>query len=586
MQLVGADQVLRLLLNIAVGIGWRQLRRDRRIDNIEQRVVLCLERRQLRHVANEILHQRLGHTAVDAIHRHVVAVVGAPAKGQLRQVARAYDHRSHLVGHVHQNLCSLTGLSVLVGHIMLLHVVADILEMLRHGLGNADFTPSDAERLHQADSILMRPVGSAEARHGDADDTRARKAETVEGTHSDKQRQRGVEAAADADDGLVAVGMLQALAQGEGLDVQNLFASARHILVCRNEGMRIDVAQKLKVTGGSRLGIYDLRQAGRRHAEGGVVLPFRAQTVDVNLLDAHLRVDGKAPGLGQQASVLIDECVAAKDHILRRLAKAAAGINIAANHAGTLLGKERHQVVVLTYELVGGRQVEDDISTSQGQLIAGRQRCPHILAYFDAEADTVAGAEELRLTRHGDRAARQVNLLLLQVGAAGKPAFLVELIIIGQEGLGHKTEDNPMLYHGGTVVELGANAHGNAHDGDNVQLAGEVEQHEQALLGLVQEQVLTEKVLTAVACNRQLREDNDLGTFALGLGNEALYLLYIIIYVGHAHTRYCSSHLDKTVFHSVLLLLLQQCKVSLFLPHWQENHVEFERNWNIMNILK
>ena len=208
---------------------------------------------------------------------------------------------------------------------------------------------------------------------------------------------------------------------------------------------------------------------------------------------------------------------------------------------------------MLTYELVGGRQIEDDISTSQGQLIAGWQRCPHILAYFDAEADTVAGAEKLRLTRHGDRAARQINLLFLQVGAAGKPALLVKLIIIGQEGLGHETEDNPMLHHCGTVVEFGANAHRNAHDGDNVELAGEVEQHEQALLGLVQEQLLTEKILTAVACNRQFREDDDLGTLALSLGNEALYLLHIIFYVGHAHTRYCSSHLDKTVFHSVLL---------------------------------
>ena len=45
----------------------------------------------VRLVCHELPHQRLGHRSVDAVHRHVVAVVGRPAERQLGEVPRADD---------------------------------------------------------------------------------------------------------------------------------------------------------------------------------------------------------------------------------------------------------------------------------------------------------------------------------------------------------------------------------------------------------------------------------------------------------------------------------------------------------------
>ena len=73
------------------------------------------------------------------------------------------------------------------------------------------------------------------------------------------QRQRGVKTTTDADDQMLALGMYKALGQTCCLDVENLLAGARHLLVSGNKGMRIDIAQKLKLFWRSRLCINHLR---------------------------------------------------------------------------------------------------------------------------------------------------------------------------------------------------------------------------------------------------------------------------------------------------------------------------------------
>ena len=80
-QLVGADQIFGLLADLAV-LGGQQLGRDWRVEYVAQYIgQLALHAVSL--IGDEIAHERLGDRAVDAVHAHVVAVVGRPAERKL-----------------------------------------------------------------------------------------------------------------------------------------------------------------------------------------------------------------------------------------------------------------------------------------------------------------------------------------------------------------------------------------------------------------------------------------------------------------------------------------------------------------------
>ena len=143
-----------------------------------------------------------------------------------------------------------------------------------------------------------------------------------------------------------------------------------------------------------------------------------------------------------------------------------------------------------------------------------------------------------------NQTASQIDILRHEVGSRSKPALLVELTIIGQISLGNNTQDGATLHDNGTIIKQWTDAHRHTYHTDDIQLAGEVEQLNDSLLGLLEQQLLTEQILTSVTRDRQLREHDDLSTFSLSLGNEVLYLLNVIVHIGYAHTWYGSSHFD------------------------------------------
>ena len=75
-----------------------------------------------------------GSLSVDAVHGHVVAVVCAPAECELAEVAGADDDASELVGVVHEDLCALARLCVLVCDIGGDAVVSECAEVVGGGL--------------------------------------------------------------------------------------------------------------------------------------------------------------------------------------------------------------------------------------------------------------------------------------------------------------------------------------------------------------------------------------------------------------------------------------------------------------------
>ena len=115
-QLVGADEVFRLLGDLAV-LGGQQLGGDGGVEDVQQHPAQLGGGGDVGLVPDEVAHQRLGDTGVDAVHAHVVAVVGGPAQRQLGEVASADDEAAGAVGRVHQLEGAHAGLSVLKGDV-------------------------------------------------------------------------------------------------------------------------------------------------------------------------------------------------------------------------------------------------------------------------------------------------------------------------------------------------------------------------------------------------------------------------------------------------------------------------------------
>ena len=109
--------------------------------------------------------------------------------------------------------------------------------------------------------------------------------------------------------------------------------------------------------GGSTLGID----------KGTVVTAFAAHALIIDLRNNQLRFQRETGALTETLAVLIDDGIASIHYILCALAKAAAGINIAAHGTGTLLREQILKIFMLTYQLVGGAEVADDVSTCQSK---------------------------------------------------------------------------------------------------------------------------------------------------------------------------------------------------------------------------
>ena len=125
-QFVRSYGLFRLLDDLSV--AWRQqLGTDGSIENILQYVahllvLLCRPRHQ-------VAYQRFGNADIDRVHRHMIAVVGAPPQGRFAQIARSDDDTAPFVGQIHQDLGALPGLGVFIDDVMLFGVVADILKV-------------------------------------------------------------------------------------------------------------------------------------------------------------------------------------------------------------------------------------------------------------------------------------------------------------------------------------------------------------------------------------------------------------------------------------------------------------------------
>ena len=136
--------------------------------------------------------------------------------------------------------------------------------------------------------------------------------------------------------------------------------------------------------------------------ESGVLATLYVQFLNVNLAQLYLRRETETITFHQQVSILKNHRIATIDYILSGFTETTAGIDIAADGAGTLLSQQGLEIGMLADKLVAGREVEDDISTRERQIVAGRNWCPHILADLNAKLRAIGSDKDLGFCTDGN----------------------------------------------------------------------------------------------------------------------------------------------------------------------------------------
>src|SRR5699024_6027586 len=126
-KLIGSHQIFGFLGDHSV-LGRKEFGTYRSIQNIQKNVRQFLIAAGIRVISYQMSHQRLGYGTVDRIHGHMVSIVSGPAESQFRKVAGSDYNTSGLIGDIHKDLRSFSGLSVLIRHVMNLRIVTDIPE--------------------------------------------------------------------------------------------------------------------------------------------------------------------------------------------------------------------------------------------------------------------------------------------------------------------------------------------------------------------------------------------------------------------------------------------------------------------------
>ena len=373
MQVVGADDILGFLRDLTV-FRRQKLGTHRRVHNVEER----LSRRagQLPcEIGDQIPHKRLRDGAVDAVHGHVVAVIGRPAERQLGKISRAHDDAAACIRDIHEHLRALARLCILISHVMHCRIMADIRKMNLHGMADVDGLYRHAERLGQGHGVAFRPHRRAEARHRHGDDITALPIQHVHRARTNKQRKRRIQTARNADDRGFRAGMREPAAQSRGLNPDDaLRALFKFLLIGRN-----------KRTLGKfwRRNVMHLRlkrnsQVIRRISGfGNIGFRFESFVRKAEHIEhggLHTLVERRA--LREKSAVLRNHAVTGENHVRRRFRAARVGIHICADGARGLPGDKRTSVIRLADDLIACAEIDDDLRARCRMEQRGRRHHP------------------------------------------------------------------------------------------------------------------------------------------------------------------------------------------------------------------
>ena len=229
---VRAQNAFGLLRNLSVIIGRQKFRRHRRIENVVQDLLQFHRRfsigtklqRIVRIPVYDMAHKRLGNIAVDRIHRHVIGIVRAPAKRNLGKVARSNHNSAFAIRNIHQNLRAFARLDILVSHVELLRVMADILEMLEARILDAYSPQFNAQKFRKQNSIVLRALCRSKSRHRERQDFQRRAFQQLERFCDNEQRKRRIKTARKSNHSTLGARSFQTFRKTCTLDIENLSA--------------------------------------------------------------------------------------------------------------------------------------------------------------------------------------------------------------------------------------------------------------------------------------------------------------------------------------------------------------------------
>ena len=193
----------------------------------------------------------------------------------------------------------------------------NIAEVLGNSCRNADFADGNTQGFHQLQGIVIGTIGGTKAGHGDTDDALAVETQLIERLYGYEQRQGRIQTTADTDNSLFTIDVVQTFYQAHHLDAENLLARLLHVLGLWNKGIRIDVAHQLELTLRCSLA-GDFASVGitLRIDKSGIGAALNLQRLNINLAHLELWLQRESVTLFQQSSILINNCVAAINHIL------------------------------------------------------------------------------------------------------------------------------------------------------------------------------------------------------------------------------------------------------------------------------
>ena len=174
-----------------------------------------------------MLHQRFRDRRIDVIVRHVVAdSIGAPSKGDLRQIAGADHRRIVEVGDPEEMRRPLAGLHVLERDVVHLLApgegMADVGQHLQAARTDVDLAGRRAHGRHESPGLIEGPIGSGEPGHRVRQDAGAGPLKHVHRPAAHDERQSRIEAARDADHELLGPHRGHALRQSVHLNIEDL----------------------------------------------------------------------------------------------------------------------------------------------------------------------------------------------------------------------------------------------------------------------------------------------------------------------------------------------------------------------------
>ena len=142
---VRPDDIFGFLLYFAV-LGRDEFGAYGRCENILEYLFRFAFAR-LRNVGDYVTDERFRHGRVDAVHRHMIAVIGCPAESEFGQIARSDDKPARFVGDIHQHLSAFSRLRIFVSHVGDVFALTDIFEMASHRFRDINFSESDVRLL-------------------------------------------------------------------------------------------------------------------------------------------------------------------------------------------------------------------------------------------------------------------------------------------------------------------------------------------------------------------------------------------------------------------------------------------------------